>query len=291
MKKIQVGFLLSYDYLKLKKSIPPVYKGADEIFIAIDKEYRTWSGQSFKVEETFFDWIKEIDVDNKIRLYRDDFFIPELSAIENDSRERRMLSMKMGIGNWLVQVDADEIFIDFEKFIKELRVRDKYLENPEKTPIQIAGFLVHLYKYTENGILYVNAPHKFMLATNYPNYKSARKTNERVIYTNTILLHETLCRTEDELRFKIENWGHNVDVNDTFLDKWLSVNENNYKQFEDFYFIEPERWKKLGYLKLQDETELIQMVENNKDFNISKTYLFFKNFGQLAKSFFKIKSN
>jgi hypothetical protein len=137
MKKIQVGFLMSYDYDKLKKSIPPVYKGADAIFIAIDKEYRTWSGKKFEVEERFFDWLKEIDVDNKITLYRDDFYMPELSAIENDNRERHMLSLKMGVGNWLVQVDADEIFINFEKFIKELRKRDKYLDDPKKTPIQI----------------------------------------------------------------------------------------------------------------------------------------------------------
>ena len=34
MKKIQVGFLLSYDYEKLKNSIPPVYNSADAIFIA-----------------------------------------------------------------------------------------------------------------------------------------------------------------------------------------------------------------------------------------------------------------
>lgn len=287
MKKIQVGFLLSYDYLKLKKSIPPIYKGADEIFIAIDEKYRTWSGQNFEVDETFFDWIKEIDIDNKIRLYRDDFYIPELSAIDNDTRERHLLSLKMGVGNWLIQVDADEIFIDFEKFIKELRKRDYYLENPKKTPIQIAGFLVHLYKYTENGILYVNAPHKFMLATNYPNYKCARQTKQRVIYTNTILLHETLCRTEDELRFKIENWGHNEEVNDTFFNKWLLVNEDNYKQYENFYYIEPERWKKLGFLKFKDDKELLQMVESNKDLNISRSYLFFKNFGQWINSFFK----
>jgi hypothetical protein len=287
MKKIQIGFLMSYDYEKLKKSIPPVYKESDEIFIAIDNEYRTWSGQKFEVEESFFDWIKEIDVDNKISLYRDDFFIPELTAIENDTRERHLLSLKMGIGNWLIQIDADEIFIDFGKFIKELRKRDKYLENPKKTPIQIAGFLVHLYKYTENGILYVNAPHKFMLATNYPNYKCARQTKQRIIYTNTILLHETLSRTEEELRFKIENWGHNVDVNDTFLDKWISVNEDNYDQLENFYYIEPERWKKLGFLKFKDDKELLQMVENNKDFNMSKTYLFFKNFGQFFKFLFK----
>ena len=283
MKKIQVVFLMSYDYDKLKKSIPPVYKGADTIFIAIDKEFRTWSGQKFEVEKGFFEWLKAFDIDNKIILYRDDFYIPELSAIDNDTRERHMLSLKMGIGNWLVQVDADEIFVNFEKFIKELRKYDHYLDSPEKKRIQIAGFLVHLYKYTENGILYVNAPHKFMLATNYPNYKQARQTKERVIYTNTILLHETLCRTEKELRFKIENWGHNVDVNDSFLEKWISVDENNYKEFKDFYYIEPERWKKLGYLNSQDDKELKRIAENDKDFNISSIYLFFKNFGQWFK--------
>ncbi len=287
MKQIQVGFLMSYDYEKLKKSIPPVYNDANAIFIALDKDYRTWSGQKFEVEESFFEWLKEFDVDKKITLYKDDFYISQLSAIENDSRERHMLSLKMGIGNWLVQVDADEIFINFEKFINELRKYDKYLDNPKKTPIQIAGFSLHLYKYTEKGILYVNTPHKFMLATNYPNYKCARQTKERVIYTNTILLHETLCRTEEELRFKIENWGHNVDVNETFFQKWLTVNENNYKEFKDFYYIEPERWKKLGYLNSQDYNELKILAENDGDFNISKTYLFFKNFGQWFKFLFK----
>ena len=54
MKKIHVGFLLSYDYEKLKSSIPPVYNSADSIFIAIDKDYRTWSGQKFKVDDSFF---------------------------------------------------------------------------------------------------------------------------------------------------------------------------------------------------------------------------------------------
>jgi hypothetical protein len=287
MKKIHVGFLLSYDYEKLKNSIPPVYNSADSIFIAIDKDYRTWSGQKFKVDDSFFEWLKNFDIDNKITLYRDDFYVADLSAIENDNRERHLLSLKMGIGNWLVQVDADEIFINFEKFVGELRKRDKYLDNPEKTPIQIAAFLVHMYKFTENGILYVNAPHKFMLATNFPNYKCARQTKERIIYTNTILLHETLCRTEEELRFKIDNWGHNVDVNDTFLEKWLAVNETNYQEFENFYYIEPDRWKKLGYLNSKDFNKIMYIAENDKNFNISKTFLFFKNFGQWFKFLFK----
>jgi hypothetical protein len=287
MKKIHIGFLLSYDYIKLKNSIPPVYKKADKIYIAIDIESRTWAGQKFEVDPDFFLWLKEFDVDNKIELYYDNFYIPELTAIENDNRERHMLSLKMGIGNWLVQIDSDEYFINFEKFVNDLRKYDHYLDNPEKTKIQIAGFLLHLYKYTKNGILYVNKPHKFMLATNYPNYKCARQTKERIIYTNNVLLHETLSRTEEELRFKIQNWGHNVDVNDEFLEKWIKVDENNYKNFSNFYYIEPERWKKLGYLNSQDFNGLKDIVKNDNNFNISKTYLFFKNFGQWFKFLFK----
>jgi hypothetical protein len=96
-----------------------------------------------------------------------------------------------------------------------------------------------------------------------------------------------LCRTEDELRFKIDNWGHNVDVNETFLEKWLAVNENNYSEFENFYYIEPDRWKKLGYLNTKDFNEIMHIAENDKNFNISKTFLFFKNFGQWFKHFIK----
>lgn len=287
MKKIHVGFLLSYDYIKLKNSIPPVYKMADKIFIAVDHEFRTWAGQKFEVDSSFFDWLKEYDTEGKIELYYDNFYVPELSAIENDSRERHLLSLKMGIGNWLIQVDSDEYFIDFESFVKELRKYDHFLDNPEKTKIQIAGFLIHLYKYTKNGILYVNTPHKFMLATNFPNYKRARQTKERIIYTNNILLHETLARTEEDLRFKIKNWGHNIDVNETFLEKWLSVDETNYKKIKDFYYIEPNRWKKLSYLNTHDFNELKELTKNDNVFNISKSYLFFKNFGQWFKFLFK----
>jgi len=99
MKKIHVGFLLSYDYEKLKLSIPPIYKNADRIFIALDKNFLTWSGNKFKVDESFFKWLKDIDEDHKIEIYRDDFYIPTLNPIQNDTRERHLLSIKMGIGN------------------------------------------------------------------------------------------------------------------------------------------------------------------------------------------------
>ena len=87
---------------------------------------------------------------------------------------------------------------------------------------------------------------KAIFATNFPNYKTGRRIKERQIYTNNIVLHESLSRTEDELRFKLENWGHNIDLDKGFLDKWIVVNENNYKEYKDFYYLQPKRWKSLG---------------------------------------------
>jgi hypothetical protein len=287
MKKIHVGFLLSYDYDLLKLSLPPVYKTADRIFLAVDKELRTWKGQKFNIETEFYNWLKEFDIDNKIEIYEDDFYRPELSTLENDTRERTMLSQKMGIGNWLIQVDSDEYFIDFEKFVQGLRKYDSYLDHPEKNKIQIFAFWLIIYKYTENGILYIDKPQKSVFATNYPNYKNARRTNERVIYLDSLVLHESVARSEEQLRFKLENWSHNVDVNKDFLNKWISVNENNYQEMTDFYYIEPERWKKLSYFPTNKIQEIKHIVANTKSLQISKSFILFKNFGQWFKFLFK----
>jgi hypothetical protein len=231
--------------------------------------------------------LKEFDTDNKIEIYEDDFYRSELSTLENDTRERTMLSQKMGIGNWLIQVDSDEYFIDFEKFVSDLRKYDSYLDHPEKNKIQIFAFWLIIYKYTENGILYIDKPQKSVFATNYPNYKNARRTNERVIYLDSLVLHESVARSEEQLRFKLENWSHNIDVNKDFLNKWISVNENNYQDLTDFYYIEPERWKTLSYFPTNKIQEIKDIVANSKSLQISKSFIRQKNFGQWFKFLFK----
>lgn len=284
MKKIQVGFLLSYDYEKLRHSIPPVYAGADQIFIAIDKDRRTWSGQQFEISPEFFQWLETFDTQKKITVYRDDFYVKEISAIQNDSRERHMLALQMGIGNWIVQVDADEIFIDFGKFVHTLRKHDRFLDRPQENPVQIAGYLINIYKYLEDGLLYVDQPTKVMLATNYPNYKVARKTKERIIYTDNILLHESLSRTEEELRFKFTNWGHNDEINASFFDKWKSATKENYTQLRDLFYLNPSVWKKLGYLPTKDIHALKDVIAQDDNLKVSGWHLFSKNFGQWFKT-------
>ncbi len=283
MKKIHVGFLLSYDYKKLQISIPLVYEYADRIFIAQDENFTTWNGNKFEVEEDFFLWLKQIDTKNKIELYKDNFYVPELTAIQNDTRERHMLSLKMGIGNWLIQIDSDEYIPDFKGFVTQLRKYDHYLDNPKKTPVQISGFHVDIYKYLDDGLLYVTNTCKVLLATNYPNYKLARQSYERVIYLNTLVFHESLARTEEELQFKLKNWGHNHELNKEFLSKWKSASKDNYKEIKNVFYLNPTQWKSLGYLPTKDFYEVNKNIKNIDIQQITPLYLLFKNFGQWFK--------
>jgi hypothetical protein len=288
MKKIHVGFLLSYDYEKLKNAIPPVYEAADAIFIAEDKEYRTWSGKKFEVAPSFYEWIKEIDTQNKIQIYSDDFYLPELSPIENDTRERIMLSNKMGIGNWLVQVDADEYFLDFPKFIKTLRKYDRFLKNPERNPVQISGFYINMFKFIDDGLLYVNHLNKVLLATNHPSYVYARQTKKRIIYTDNLVMHECVARSEKDLMTKFTNWGHALDFDIAeYIKKWKSVDKYNYKEMENFFYLDPNGWKSLDYIESTNLEELKELLNAKPELHPTPWYLFRKNLGQYFKHLFK----
>ncbi len=287
MKKIQVGFLMSYDYELLKKSIPPVYSESDTIFIALDKNQKSWSGKKFDIDPAFFSWLRDFDHDNKIVFYRENFFDPSLNPMQNEVREREMLGKKMGLGNWIIQIDSDEYFLDFRAFIKELRARDSYLDNPERTPIQIAGYFINLYKYVDQGLLYVDEVRNQKFATNFPNYKTGRNTRTRIIYTKNLVLHECLSRSEEEIKTKFRNWGHSHQVNfKKFIEKWRQVNAENYREYQNFFYLEPKKWKNLAFIKGQTISEILNNLDR-RSLGPSSVYLWKKNFGQWFKFLFK----
>jgi hypothetical protein len=286
MKKIQVGFLVSYDYELLKTAIPFVYNEADTIYLAIDENLKTWKGDAFEIANSFFDWIKDYDSNNKIIIYKDAFYVPSLSTMECEVRERKLLSEKMGESNWCIQLDADEYFIDFKDFVTYLRSHESWL-SPSKKPVQIAAFLYNMYKKVEGGYLLVEEPTRVLVTTNKPDYRVGRKAKQRIIYTRYAVLHECLSRTEADLRLKLKNWGHNTEVNSEFLDKWLSVNETNYKEKENFFYIEPEKWRHLIFIKGNTIDELKRNLLQSGEVLPSKTFVLFKNFGQFFKFLFK----
>ena len=48
---IKVSYLVSYDYYMLLTSIKQLYEHVDEIVISVDKDFKTWSGNSFEIPE------------------------------------------------------------------------------------------------------------------------------------------------------------------------------------------------------------------------------------------------
>ena len=286
--KIQVGYLVSYDYELLKNSLPTIYKESDTIFLAIDKNRKTWKGDSIEINPDFFDWIKTFDVDNKIVLFEEEFYVPTLTTMQCEVRERKMLAEKMGIGNWLIQLDSDEYFYDFEKFVGYLKSKNKFLENPQSQIVQICCFKINLYKYVEGGVMYVDKLDKFMVATNYPNYKIGRHGKCRSIYVDSVSLHDCLSRSRSELEQKLDNWGHNEDINkEEFLKKWDSVNVSNYKNIRGFFYLDPMHWKTIEFMKGNSLQELLINFKSSDTIKISPFFLARKNFGQWFKFLFK----
>lgn len=246
---IKVGYLVSYDYNMLLTSIKQLYNDVDRIFIAIDKDRKTWSGNNFELPQSFFEAIKAFDSKNKIEFYFDSFYVPELLPMECETRERNMLLKKMGKG-WLMQLDVDEYIYDFSKVAKYLKKYWYLTVFPKYTPIVFKGKWVTLYRQLADGYLYIENNEQFPFITNQSSYTCTRNNNKvRNHFSNINVIHQSWARTEDEIQMKIKNWGHRDDFNtQQYFEFWKNLNSDNYKNYTNIHPIEPEVWGKLSFI-------------------------------------------
>ena len=279
--KINVGILVSYDYELIKTSLPTVYAEADTVTLAIDENLNTWSGEKFHINPEFFEWLEKFDTQKKVTIYRDNFYVPELNAIKNDTRERRMLAEAMGDG-WNIQVDADEYFIDFKAFVDYIRTN----KSVQKKPTQICPFSVTMFKRLPEGILYIRKPDPFCVGSNQPNYARARKSDGQMKkYIPHLLLHQSWARSEEELDRKFRNWGHNVDFDiEGYKNFWKGLNKDNYHTAENFHPLSPKAWDKLDFCPGTTIEEILQNLKNDLP-KPDGWRIFKKNLGQQFKYF------
>ena len=284
--KIKVGMLVSFDYQYIYHSLPRIYEHSDSITLAVDHEYRTWAGIPFTIEDGFWNWIREIDVDNKIVIYRDDFFDSKLDALANDSRERNMLAKKMGSGGWIVQIDSDEYFPDFKQFVDFLK-EHSYWTKPDAKPIDIGAFLIPLFRQTDVGFLYINDSFEtVVLATNKPEYQRARRSDHFIRYTPFYLFHQTWARGEEDIWFKLNSWGHMTDFNiKSYFNLWKASDKNNYKFIKDFHPLYKGVWKELKFGTGKEINEFIKNYTSNYSLKVPNKYYLRKRVGQVWKYF------
>lgn len=255
---IKVGYLVSYDYNMLMTSVRQLYSYVDKIVVAIDKDYKTWSGNSFIIPDSFFDEIKAFDTKNIIEFYFDNFYISSLTPMECEIRERNLVLKKLGRG-WKIQLDVDEYVYDFEVVSKYLMKYWYLTLFPKFTPLCFTGKLVTLFKEVENGYVFIDNDERFPFITNQ-NFNTHSRRNIRIknFYSNISVIHQSWARGERDIEIKVENWGHRDDFNTKdYIEFWKKINAENYNEIKNFHPLLPHLWNKLFYIKANSVDEFI----------------------------------
>jgi hypothetical protein len=154
----------------------------------------------------------------------------------------------MGPGGWHIQIDSDEWFVDFERFIGFLRQLE--IEGVVQQPISVFANWVTLFKRLPEGILYIaDTNEKFPVATNFPRYERARLISEercRPIFTDFVVLHDSWARSRKELEQKLRGWSHSNDFDiAAFLGLWDSIDIRNFSYITDLHPLDRKIWKRL----------------------------------------------
>jgi hypothetical protein len=245
--KIKVGFCVAYDWEMLRNSIPTIYEEADSICLSIDRNRQSWSGEYYDWnEEGFRRMVTELDPLHKVKIYEDQFYLPNLLPIENDARQRNKMAEFLGKGDgWHIQIDSDEYFINFKGFVEFLR------SFKSKRKVNICCAMINLYKQLPEGILWIKPSsfkeiEYFPIATCYPHYESARINGYFNILTDFSILHQSWARSEEEMWGKLNNWGHSKDFDvNKYYKLWREANCKNYKSYKNFHHLRGDIWPSL----------------------------------------------
>jgi hypothetical protein len=263
LTSIKVGYIVSYDYEYLLTSINTLYDYVDKIVLAVDINRQTWSGNKFEIPQSFFDSIKEFDKRNIIEIYFDDFYVPALSPMECETRERNLLLKKLGRKGWKLQLDVDEYIYDF-KAVKKFLLRNWFFNVfPKLTPMQFRGKLITLFKEIQDGFLYIDNNERFSFITNGIENEMARLDSKTPsFYTDIVVVHQSWARKKEEIVQKISNWGHRDDFDTAaYYDFWDKLNQSNYLDYVNIHPMRPELWNKLYLLNCNGINEFITKYE------------------------------
>src|SRR4051812_25897151 len=151
MPSLSVISLIAYDYRFVYSSIRSYYDIVDEIIIGLDDQRLSWSRKPFNINlKEVEDFVSQVDIHRKIKIIEHNFHQDE-NPMKNDTYERNYLSSCAIEGNWIVQIDADEIMINKDEFKAWMNVN-----NP--IDFKVLATLQTVYKTFGSKSLVVDPP-------------------------------------------------------------------------------------------------------------------------------------
>jgi glycosyltransferase involved in cell wall biosynthesis len=250
---IKAGICVAYDWSYLELSLPSIYTIADSICLSVDADCKSWNGNIFPFDwDRFYQMIDSIDSEKKIQVLKEPFFDASRTPIENECYQRKRMADFLGNSDWVVQIDTDEIIINPKDF-KALLAKYKHSQRA----INIHGIWINLIKHTTSGYIY-SVTKTPPLATNSPVYEYGRTNGHFSIYTNTFIGHITWARPEEEVYYKLKNWGHSHEFNGmSFFKIWQALDDENWKYIKDFHPMNKGSIPQLYFHKAVDVKSLI----------------------------------
>lgn len=247
----------------VERSLASFYPFVERIVVSTDPK-RGWSGVSITPDDTL-DRIRALDVDRKIDIVEGDFYrSPE--PMKNDTFQRqitadRLAEIASGL-DWVAQIDADEVFLDFPDFAVTLG------DLPPET-LAVSWRWINLFNLLNDGRFLVivdpdgrpileqfaiaHRPGAHLQSCRTPDLPSANRKSlsssqyilpPRVGYRRAVL-HYTYAKSERRIREKLQTWSHAHDFDtDAFLALWQHT-KTRWDDVHDFHPIYPIAWPAL----------------------------------------------
>jgi hypothetical protein len=251
MSNLSFVSLLAYDYKYAFKSIRTYYDIADEIILGLDQDHISWSGNKYEFsEEDLGKFLEEFDTEKKIKVVRGNYH-KTIIPLRNDTDERNHLSTQCKDDNWVIQIDADEMALNPKEFSEWMAKTPEMLAVKGKWITILKSFGDKYVVIDEgretDGSIYIGTKMK-------NSYTVVRDTPQPAIESPLRLLHMSWGRTREELKMKLENWGHSKDFDiNKFLEMWDSITLDNYMNYTNIHPLHGPYWPKL---KVVDASEI-----------------------------------
>ncbi|HVM32083.1 MAG TPA: hypothetical protein VMU88_03050, partial [bacterium] len=219
---------------------------AQEIILGLDRDRISWSKKPFAFDtQAFQKMIRELDPEGKIRVVERDFH-SQKNPEANDTHERNVLSMECRKGNWVIQIDADEVLLNPMEF-------KAWVDSGKASGMVMATWLLVFKRIGEDFLVVDKENHHIAVGSRLQNACIGfRHTGQDKCVSPLRLLHFAYGRTPEELKVKLENWSHSGDFDvERYFEMWKSVTLENYAQFKNLHPMEGKAWPKLKRIQKQ----------------------------------------
>ena len=265
MQSLRLGavMVVQNDAETVERSLASFYDGVDHILVSTDPK-RGWSGAPITPDDTL-DRIRAFDKDKKIEIIEGDFFqYPQ--PMRNDTYQRQVsvdrLLERVPDLRWVMQVDADEVFLDFDDFKACVAAQPAEVRS-------ISWRWIQLFNRLEDGrsLVIVDRNGEPLLEpfaiAHRPQFRlqncrmavipekngkpdpAAQYVLPPNITYGRALLHSSYAKSEARIWEKLRTWSHSDEVDaEAYFALWKR-SKTDWQEIRDFHPTYPIAWHAL----------------------------------------------